>query len=142
MLSNIKRNKSLIVLLLLVILTIFLYGKFRCVFTNYVDPLEHNVNIYIDGWLITHYVLFIIIGFNFPKAFYFAMIMGILWEIFEHIIGEYKPSILNNITNCNRKSFTNFSEPNGRYWWYGKKEDIIINFLGFVTGYFIRNTMQ
>ena len=141
MLNILKKNKSLIALLLGVILIIFLYGKFRCVFTDYIDPLEHNVNLHIDGWLTAHYVLFSVIGFNFPRAFYLAMFMGILWEIFEHIIGQLKPSILNNITNCNRKSFTHFAEPNGRYWWYGKKEDILVNFLGFVTGYFIKNNI-
>lgn len=131
------RNKSLLLLFLSVIVIIILYGKFRCVYTNYVDPLEIDVDFHINGWSISHYVLFTIVGYNFPKSFFFAMFMGVLWEIIEHMIGTFKPSIL-KYTNCNRKSTKeSSSDTAGKYWWYGKKEDIVVNFLGFITGHFI-----
>ena len=137
MFNDLKRNKSLLLLFLSIIVIIILYGKFRCVYTNYVDPLEIDVDFHIDGWSISHYVLFTIVGYNFPKSFFFAMFMGVLWEIIEHMIGAFKPSILNGITNCNRKSTKESSSDTAGYWWYGKKEDIVVNFLGFITGHFI-----
>ena len=40
-----------------------------------------------SGWVLSHFVLFFILGFFFPDCIALLIIAGVLWEIIEFIIG-------------------------------------------------------
>ena len=140
------KNLTIFLYGIFVILLILIYGKIRC-FHPHLDFLAVHKNVYVDGWLLSHFVLFAICGYFFPNNFYFAMLLGILWEIVEHLqLLTFASSCKNNEGNKSslikyQFIFEDKSQNNdiNKNWWYGRYEDIIVDFLGFVTGYFILN---
>ena len=124
-------------LFLIPTLMVFAYGKYRCDYiTKHKDILEFNLfpnshKLGVDGWSLTHFTLFLVIGFLYPGTFLITMLLGLLWELFETYVGIYKPSVIKGLGFCQLSS--------NRYkvWWYGKWSDPIVNMLGFLTGRFI-----
>ncbi len=113
---------------------IFLYGRYRCLNLNsHKDPLEISFikKFSIDGWSFTHLFFFMIIGFVYPFSLYLSMFLGIIWELFETYVGYYKPNFLKGWGYCSTKKTK-------KIWWYGKWSDIIVNFIGFKTGQYIK----
>ncbi len=143
--SNIQQELKLIdfryiLLLILPVLSIFIYGKYRCdnYHKNYnVDRLEFNLfknshKFGLDGWSITHFTLFFIIGFLYPQMFFTTITLGLLWELFETFIGIYKPNFIKDFGFCK------LSDNKYKVWWYGKWSDIIVNLIGFLCGAYIK----
>ena len=127
-------------------LSVFVYGKIRCLLKDnekFQDPLSKNINIYADGWLMSHFVFFAFIGYYYPDKLYVSMTLGFLWEIVEILIGTIQPKFLQNIAKCSKidlqKKYAVQLNDKEMNWFYGRYEDIVIDFLGFVTGYFIKN---
>ena len=59
-----------------------------------------------SGWLLSHFVLFFILGFFFPDCIALLIIAGVLWEIVEYVIGIILKKRSNGepsytITGCN-----------------------------------------
>jgi len=83
-------------------------------------------------WPISHFILFFILGLLFPQCGLLVISVGIGWEIFETIL-----SYLGN--NSERQAIREDSlSENYEYshnWWAGSFKDIIMNILGFITGY-------
>ena len=141
-----KEKIKYIMIFFSITMSIFIYGKIRCLLKNnkhFKDPLSKNVNIYMDGWLLSHFILFSFIGYHFSNSFYLSMTLGILWEFIEVMIGTLQPMFLLNIAKCTKINLkkkdiidVNSEDLN---WFYGRYEDIIVDFLGFITGYFIKN---
>lgn len=144
MLSIIKKelkhiDMGYVLLLLIPTSLVFAYGKYRCDnITKHKDVLEFSLfkksdKLGIDGWSLTHFSLFFIVGFFYNNVFVITMSLGILWELFETYIGIYKPNFIKGWGFCKL--------PGNKYkvWWYGKISDPIINFLGFTTGSFLKN---
>ena len=93
---------------------------------TYVDPLLHDINgTFVNGWLISHYVVFFLAGYFYPTTFKLAMIIGIIWEICEYIIGY-----------CSK----NMNDSLGS-WWYGQYQDVIVNLLGFISGRYVNRLL-
>ena len=140
-----KLNKWYWVFGFSVVATIFIYGKIRCMYPDYKDVLIYEPIKGIDGWSLSHFFTFTILGTLYPNTFLLSLLMGILWELFEFILGVIKPKILKGITDCHRgdsKSYLSNDQKDG-YWWYGKWEDIFFNTLGFLFGkYIIRNFIK
>lgn len=142
-----KYKKNYLIIFLIIASSVFVYGKIRCLLKDnkkFKDPLSFHTNIYVDGWLLSHFVLFLFIGYKFPNSFCLSMIFGILWEIIEILIGTYEPGILKGISNCSaidlkKENIINVNSNDNLNWFYGRYEDMIIDFLGFVTGYFINS---
>ena len=113
---------------------VFAYGKYRCDnIIKHKDILEFSLfknsdKFGLDGWSVTHFSLFLLVGFFYSKVFVITMSLGILWELFETFVGIYKPEIIKGWGFCKL--------PGNKYkvWWYGKISDPIANFLGFITG--------
>jgi len=87
------------------------------------DPLRMKLfdNIDITGWSISHFIVFAIAGYYGHKHIICLMLIGILWEIIEIILGY--------ITKSNNTDDS--------IWWYGSFSDIIVNFLGLMTGKYV-----
>lgn len=124
------------------ILTIFLsvmvvnilYGFVVINFLNSKDPLQTKLNINdLDGWSMTHFILFLFLGYFFPTYYIFILSIGVLWEVFEYFYGKYQSYI-----PINTDSFKNAFARNGPpEWWYAKISDIFMNIAGFVIGAFL-----
>lgn len=120
---------------------VFFYGWYRCShIKEHKDILEFSLlknskKYGVDGWLLSHYLYFMMMGYIFPNALRISVIMGLLWEVFEWYCGVYKPKCLEGIGFCKSPSG---SRNRGKVWWYWKWQDPIANTLGFITGKFMK----
>ena len=143
-----KINKWYWIFCFLIVATIFVYGKFRCMYPKYKDILVPQHIKGIDGWYLTHFCTFAVLGTLYPDTLLLSFILGISWEMFECILGMTKPKFLKGVTECHshRLDNGNFNLSNdqkGNYWWYGRWQDIIFNTTGFLFGkYIIRNFLK
>ena len=72
----------------------------------------------MTGHRLGHFVLYIILGFFFPKKFLFFLYVGIVWELIEYTIRRVTKN----------------------KWWGSDKDhiaDIFTNIAGFCTGAYI-----
>ncbi len=121
-------------------LIVFFYGWYRCKnIMNHKDVLEFSLfknskEYGVDGWLLSHYTFFILMGYLFPNTLRFSFLIGLAWEIFEWYCGTYKPKCLEGIGFCASPSG---AKKNGKVWWYWKWQDPIANLLGFATGKYL-----
>ena len=120
-----------------VIGSIFIYGKYRCDNPDFKDPLQIKIPIWdLDGWSILHFFTFLYFGYLFPNYLFLAMIIGILWELFEFFYGYFKPTFLRGWGHCISTDI--IDKDNNNIWWYGKISDLACNFTGFICGMYFR----
>ena len=81
----------------------------------------------ISWWPISHFLLYAILGFFFPTCFIPLMILGILWELFELLLG---------ILSKKRQSVTRGVQY-GDKWWSANLFDPFFNAAGFLVGMLI-----
>ena len=116
---------------------IFSYGEYRCSNKTFKDPLENKLRIShleLDGWSLSHIMFFMLMGYLYSNTFIKTMLLGISWEIFEHIYGKQRPGWLGGYGGkCNNMA-TDREDGN---WWYGKWSDIVCNAFGFLVGKYI-----
>ena len=93
-------------------------------FTNY-----KFLDNYLDGWGISHFVLYGIMTFIYPKYWLFIFIIGILWELFEYYLEH------NLILNCYVLNDSNIKQK----YWYARYQDIIMNTLGILVALLLKN---
>jgi len=130
---------------MVIILSIFTYGWVRCnipYFSGY-DVFGTRFSRWVDGWVILHFIVFMVAGMIFPDALILSMTIGILWEVFEYLCGTYKPKLIesygacrNNIRTANK---SDLKATNGKFWWYGQWEDVAADLTGFLVGKFLLN---
>ena len=126
-----KRSLQVFMIGILTIVIIGLYGSYRCNNPEYKDMLMGKLKIWdLDGWSISHFTLFFILGYFYPDKMYFSLFPGLMWEAFEHYYGQNRPGFLGGFGDC---MTTDPNVKNGA-WWYGRLSDIIVNYLGFVIG--------
>jgi hypothetical protein len=108
------------------------------------DFLNHLIFRWQDDccswWPMTHFVLFFIIGTLVPdKGIIPIYIMGILWEVFENIVGR-STNMPKNVIRSNNKLQYNY------LWWSGSLKDVWFNGVGLCMGYvfklFLKNRIQ
>ena len=134
-------NLGYIALMLLAPSLVFFYGYYRCEnIKSHKDILEFSLfkgsnKNGIDGWLLSHYLLFVLVGFLYPNTMRLSVSAGLLWELFECYVGLYKPQFLEGIGYCKSPSG---AKKNGKCWWYWKWQDPIANALGFITGKYVK----
>ena len=93
-------------------------------YTNY-----SFLNQYLDGWGISHFILYAVMVYIFPKNWLFILMIGIIWEFIEVLLSYY--SILNcYLLNYGRNKYTK--------WWYGRYQDIIMNIFGIIFGLYLK----
>jgi phosphatidylserine decarboxylase len=123
------------------VVVIFMYGKYRCEnIKDHTDMLEFSLfknskKYGIDGWLLSHLLFFMLLGYLYPNSMRISVIFGVLWEIFEWYVGIYKPKWLEGMGFCKSPSG---AKNKGKVWWYGKWQDIISNTSGFTIGKYIK----
>lgn len=117
------------------IFLILSYGTYRCKTSDYTDPLTYSplpppLNMYFDGWGISHFSLFFILGYLCPDHLIFSFILGVLWEVVEYSIKD-RPFYL---SKCNYVIDTD----HGQGWWYGRWQDIVMNTFGLLLGKYMK----
>ena len=130
---------------------IFIYGNYRCQHPEFKDPLEKPLFDeklpWLDGWSYIHFMTNFLLGFLirllfrsefvkkeimwhyliFCSAFF---VLGIAWEVFEHVVGKERPGWMGGYGGCNMATDKN---EDGN-WWYGKWTDILMNGTGMILG--------
>ena len=119
------------IILLICFLSIAIYGTYRCKNPDFKDPLNKelikNLENYTDGWGILHLIFYSFLTYLYPKRWKIIWMVGVLWEGLETIF-KHRPFYL---SECNAKS--------EKEWWYGRYEDIIMNSIGMMIGYFLKD---
>ena len=77
----------------------------------------------LDWWSVTHFMLYIILGFAFPHYWKLLLICSISWELLEYFTG------------CLEKSI---KDEKDIIYWCGKWSDLFVNTSGFIVGLIIR----
>jgi len=127
---------------LIAVALIMIYSKYRCEHKDFKDPLETKLfvglDVGLDGWSITHVTFFAILGYVYPEYFWYAIVLGTMWELFEVLYGRGRPEwadeFLGGYGGCD-KLRTDREDGN---WWYGKWSDIACNIIGFTIGVYLR----
>jgi len=134
--------KKVYILLIFIIIAIliFLFSFIKCkkiidikydIFTkNYNFTNYPFLNEYLDGWGISHFILYAVMVYIFPKEWLFILLIGIIWEFIEVLL-SYNIIFNCYLLNYGRKKYTK--------WWYGRYQDIIMNILGIVFGLCLKN---
>jgi len=118
---------------------IVLYGSFRCHHPDFTDPLTKSMwgapwDRFVDGWGISHFGFFTMLGFLFPLHWILLWFLGVAWEIVEFSMKDH-PFYL---SDCQVKLQTDEGSP----WWYGRWQDIVMNSLGIATGVGLHTFLQ
>jgi len=132
MILNNNRIKILLILIPFVIY-IFFNGYVKCKEKNdfYIkyDILSKNYNFtnikildnYLDGWALSHLILYFILGYFYPSEWLFLIIIGILCEVIEYILSFKYFNYDCQLGGDDEKYNT---------WWYAQYEDVIMNMFG------------
>lgn len=91
------------------------------------SPILSN---YLNGWCISHFIFFTFIGYNYGGCLKEAMLGGVLWEVYEFAFGEIFPIVFPKIAKD--------VDPLWSTWYYGCYEDVVMNFLGFMFGKYLK----
>ena len=94
--------------------------------------MPHPESKTLDVFTFNHILLWVIIGFIYPKKYYLALFLGILWELFERFI-VYEKNLYYLV-----KTYWPVPE---KYWNETNKNsiiDICVNMVGYYVGSYIR----
>lgn len=134
--SGLRPYAAILALCSIAVVAVVCYGTLRCSSPKFWDPLTKALlpppwDQFTDGWALTHFVLFAVIGYLFPRLQYlaFAWGLGVLWELVESSLRD-RPFYL---SKCHYKVDSKAKAG----WWYGRWQDIVTNTAGLATGYFI-----
>jgi len=134
-----KEYLRITVIGLFAVLGIVAYGTLRCKTSKFTDPLTKSFfgepyDKYLDGWGITHFLLFCLLAYLFSDKLIYIFLLGVAWELIEFSVKD-KPFYL---SKCKYTLRTN----KGTGWWYGRWQDIVMNSLGMLTGYMLRKYIK
>jgi hypothetical protein len=127
-----KAVPSMLIILVSAMLFVCVYGHLRCKL-GFHDPLSPKLYIGdLDGWSMTHLLLFTIVGYMFPgrELGAIAFLCGVFWELVEHLLGKSRPSWLGGWGGCEAAEF----EKENANWWFGRHSDIVVNGAGLLLG--------
>lgn len=140
--GNCFECRGLYIYFIIIILLIYLYVVFMMAMFGDSGQVESDrLNIVliketpigpIGGWPLSHFLAFFVAGLLFPDCFLVAMAAGVIWEIYETVVG--------NLFYGDRPICDDGSQLYQGKWMQGRVEDIIFDFLGFLFGMLIAKT--
>lgn len=136
-----KDSVKVIYCCLICALLIIVYSNYRCKHPDFQDPIQKHpfgkmngiIGEMSDGWSISHFLFFALLGYKYPSQFRVATLMGLLWEGFEWCTSNTQIKILSKM-----RGLSLCHSDSGEHWWYSKYTDIIMNISGFLIGKAIR----
>ena len=115
------------------------------------------------GVQLNHLTLFVILGIFFPSYFFTFQLLGILWELFEHLLETYPVLVTKYIGGCLQYPPPDYNDKNNPpydytvyrgikkplnyvdrlfkinnstlHGWHGSVAELIPNLIGFLIGY-------
>ena len=128
-----------VVLYIVVVIVIIAYGaclrKIGCR-----DPLaqplfNHPICQEIDGWSVTHFLFFGLLGLFYPGQHLQFFVIGYLWEIVETALGQNKIEVSGTRLQLEGELYPE-GRPTGNSdaYWYGKESDVIADMFGYCIG--------
>jgi hypothetical protein len=140
LISKTSLDRPLMTCLIVIFLigSIFKYGNYRCQHPDIKDPLQKPLFKklpWLDGWAYTHFMAFFFIGLFTGKIPYWVVLvvglgLGIVWEVFEHVVGKERPGWMGAYGGCDLATDKN-GDGN---WWFGKWTDLLMNATGMLLG--------
>ena len=126
---------------------IIIYSWIRCNNKNLKDPLSlHLFEVkntplsgVLDGWSISHFILYFLFGLYYPTKINFIIGMGILWELFEYFTSNSNIEILSSIRGISRCKIKSNENVNGD-WFYAKLSDVFVNAFGAFLGFYLSSS--
>jgi hypothetical protein len=108
----------------------------------YADPMNEKV---IDvpflenccsWWPISHFILFLVLGYFFPDCWVYLVIAGITWELLE--------MVMSHLTGHQRQA-VKVSDARVEYsgnWWAGSFKDVFMDVAGLIVGILLRKLVE
>lgn len=137
-------NYPLIIVIIMIILSL-VFIMFGHIYREQVQQVLKNdllviPEIHMDWWSVSHFVLFMLIGFIIPGRHLEFIATGALFEMIEDFLSSDKNTQLVDCSdpkqpNGKRKIWCNGFQHD---YWYGKWDDIIFNSVGYIIGSAIR----
>lgn len=129
----------IVAIIVIVIILKYLYIRFTYGQDQVIVKDTMNVKVfdfpYLENccswWPISHFILFAVLGFFFPKCWLLLIGMGILWELFEMAM----KSLFKQKSQPMRLSDQHVEYSD---WWSGSWKDIIFNVAGIGVGVGLR----
>lgn len=81
-------------------------------------------------WPVSHFIMYLILGFFFPDCWLLLIILGILWEIIEFVFGIFERKFA---SNKQKKKLTKRLQY-ASAWWAPQIGDILFNLAGLSIG--------
>lgn len=112
----------------LIIIAYFVMLWLKSRTNSFDDPLWNDLGAIPGGrantWLLSHFILYFILGLIFPLCDGPIIVAGILWEFVEALLGWTLGPVTRMTPNGIEKT----------YWWQGNIMDILVNIIGFYLG--------
>lgn len=131
-------NVSVALLIVVCIFLICVYGLFlrstksKDILAN--DIFDTALIRNINGWSVTHFAFFFLLGILYPRHHLAALSAGIVWEYIEQTLGTNVIKIGRTRIQLVGDQQNGISTGNDDAYWYGKTSDIIVNILGYCIG--------
>lgn len=126
----------------------FVYQIFRAaakgpdVSVSEVDQLNqiqfHIGDMAISWWPVTHFLMYLILGFLFPNYWPVFVLVGIAWELFEYGVGKTMASF----PDATPKRFDRVMNVEYETWIQGNWKDVLFNTAGLVVGVGLRSLVS
>lgn len=84
-------------------------------------------------WPISHFVLFLILGFLFPNCVLLIITLGIVWELIEVMMGKLVVGDKWQRQPLRQGGNVEYTQD----WWAGSAKDILFNIAGFGVGFLL-----
>ncbi|MFA6165798.1 MAG: hypothetical protein WC700_04220 [Gemmatimonadaceae bacterium] len=126
-------------LYIVVVLFIVAYGWFlRSTHTRDVlaTPIfNHPICQNIDGWSISHFIFFGVLGLMYPGHHLQFFLVGFGWEVIETMLGQNQLEMSGKRVQLigDQDEEGNTTGKNDAYW-YGKESDVLCDALGYALG--------
>ena len=93
------------------------------------EDTTHCVRRELYGFQISHFFFFALLGYLYPDRFWFYMILGALWELFEYKLSQ-NPEFIRGFGGClSRRPKVN-PDPLGVYRGVPKEPNFVDSYLG------------
>lgn len=128
------KNPNFYIPVIIIILLIIVGNFFKPIKSRMHTVLVSIGGIDIDWWSVSHIVLYIYFGYQFPNSFAEFLIIGSVWELIETFFCREKFERITNCTDSESAICRGMRKINSCDYWYGKIDDVAMNMIGFVIG--------
>jgi hypothetical protein len=96
---------------------------------------EHPLVGEIDGWSITHFLFFGLLGILYPGQHLQFFAIGFGWEVVETILGQYKFGMTGSrLQLIGEQDEDGNLTGNEDAYWYGRSSDVLVDVAAYCVG--------